>query len=62
MNYRIYEHVIGLPDHLDTPVEELEECLEGKTADEAEMFLRKYVSDIDRFGRKRRVYVYRKDR
>ena len=61
MSYRIYEHIIGLPDHLDTFLEELEECLEGRTADEAEDFIQKCVSDVDKYGRKRNVYVYREE-
>lgn len=61
MSYRIYEHIIGLPDHLDTPLELLEEYLEGKTADEAEDFIRKCVLDVDKYGRKRNVYVYREE-
>lgn len=39
MGYRIYEHIIGLPDHLDTPLEELEEYLEGRAVDDAENFI-----------------------
>lgn len=61
MGYRIYEHIIGLPDYLDTPLEELEVSLEFMTADQAEKFIRKYVSDLDKFGRERRVYVYREE-
>ena len=62
VEYRIYEHIIGLPDHLDTPLEELEVSLEFMTADQAEKFIRKYISDVDKFGRKRRVYVYREEK
>lgn len=61
MSCRIYEHIIGLPDHLDTPLELLEEYLEGKTADEAEDFIRKCVSNVDKYGRKRNIYVYKEE-
>ncbi len=56
-NYKIYEHTIGLPDYLDTRMIELEECFSEYSADEAEEFIEKYVSSVDKFGRKRRVYV-----
>lgn len=58
MDYRIYEHIVGLPDYLDTPMEELEECLAGYSAEEAQAFITKYVSSVDKYGRKRNVYVY----
>lgn len=62
-NYRIYEHIIGLPDFLDSPNESLEESFDemGLTADEAERELLKNESiyNTDCFGRKRRLYVYR---
>ena len=57
--YRIYEHIIGFPEHMDTICEELEECLQNFTADEAEKFIKKYVPGTDIYGRKRRIYVYR---
>lgn len=59
MGYRIYEHIIGFPSHLDTIMEELEECLEEYTAEEAEKFIEKYVPNVDKYGRRRNVYVYR---
>ena len=62
-NYRIYEHIIGLPDFLDSPNEALEESFDemGFTADEAERELLKNESiyNTDCFGQKRRLYVYR---
>lgn len=62
-NYRIYEHIIGLPDYLDNPIEELEEIFQemGYTADETERELLKNenIYNQDRFGRQRRLYVYR---
>lgn len=57
MDYRIYEHIVGLPDYLDTPMEELEECLAGYSAEEAQTFITKYVPSIDKYGRKRNVYI-----
>lgn len=57
MDYRIYEHIVGLPDYLDTPMEELEECLSGYSAEEAQAFITKYVSSVDKYGRKRNVYI-----
>lgn len=56
-NYTIYEHTIGLPDYLDTRMIELEECLSEYSADEAEEFIEKYVPNVDKYGRERRVYV-----
>ena len=57
MDYRVYEHIVGLPDYLDTPMEELEECLAGYSAEEAQTFITKYVPSIDKYGRKRNVYI-----
>lgn len=51
-NYTIYEHIIGLPDFLDTRMIELEEYLSEYSTDEAEKFI-----GVDKFGRNRRVYV-----
>lgn len=59
MNYRIYEHVIGLPSFTDSPVEELEEYCDDLTAEEAEEFIKKLVLPMDKYNRPRRVYVYR---
>lgn len=62
-NYRIYEHVIGLPDYLDTPLTVLEDYFfeMGYTAEQAEQDLKKNenIYNEDRFGRKIRLYVYR---
>lgn len=59
--YRVYEHIIGLPDYLDTIVEALEEVFYKYrfSADEAERFIENLVTDKDRYGRKRKIYVYR---
>lgn len=57
--YRIYEHIIGFPSHMDTIMEDLEECLQFSTAEKAEDFIKRCVPDIDIYGRKRNVYVYR---
>ncbi|MFR3656702.1 MAG: hypothetical protein ACLTWK_00270 [Eisenbergiella sp.] len=54
-NYTIYEHIIGLPDFLDTRMIELEEYLSKYSTDEAEKFIEKYVSSVDKFGRNRRL-------
>lgn len=61
MDYRIYEHTIGTPDHVDSPMEDLECYLADchYTADEAEKFIRKWLTDTDRYGNKRRIYVCR---
>ena len=61
MDYLVYEHTIGTPAHVDTEMEELEEILTDLhyTADEAEVFIKQWVSDTDRYGNKRRIYVYR---
>ena len=59
MNYRIYEHVIGLPSFTDSPVEELEEYCDGLTEEEAEYFIEKFALPMDKYGRPRRVYVCR---
>lgn len=57
--YRIYEKVIGIP--LKTINEELEECLEGYTAKEAEDYIEKHVPKTDIYGREVKVYVHRLD-
>lgn len=64
MDYKIYEHTIGFPDHLDNPMEDLEGYMADHryTADEAEEFIRKWIPDTDRFGNRRRIYVYRLDK
>lgn len=62
MNYRIYEHIVGLPSHLDTPLETLEEDLKDRTAEEAEEFIQRFVPNVDKYGRKRNVYVYREEK
>lgn len=63
MDYRIYEHTIGTPDHVDSPMEDLEDYMADHhyTAEEAEEFIRKWIPDVDRYGCRRRVYVYRLD-
>lgn len=57
MEYKIYEHTIGLPDHLDSEMEELEDYMADchYTADEAEEFIRQWLPDTDRYGNKRRI-------
>lgn len=64
--FTIYEHIKGLPSHIDTEVnEELAECiheysLHCDTEDEVE----KYVNEInkampsDKYGREHNLYVY----
>ena len=61
MDYRVYEHRIGTPAHVDSEMEELEDMLADfhYTADEAEEFIKQWIPDTDRYGNKRRVYVYR---
>ena len=61
MNYSIYEHTIGTPDHVDNEREDLESYMADcqYTADEAEEFIRRWIPDTDRYGDKRIVYVYR---
>lgn len=62
-NYRIYEHIIGLPSFLDEPVIEMEDAFAEMelTADEAEerIIKNEELYNTDQFGRKRRLYVYR---
>ena len=61
MDYRVYEHTIGFPAHLDSAMEDLENMFADfhYTADEAEEFIRQWIPDTDQYGNKRRVYVYR---
>ena len=61
MDYRVYEHTVGFPVHLDSAMEDLENMFADfhYTADEAEEFIRQWIPDTDRYGNKRRVYVYR---
>ena len=61
MDYRVYEHTIGTLAHVDSEMEELEDMLADfhYTADEAEEFIKQWIPDTDRYGNKRRVYVYR---
>lgn len=59
MDYRIYEHTIGTPDHVDSEMEDLEGYMADchYTADEAEEFIRKWLPDTDWYGNKRRIRV-----
>ena len=61
MDYLVYEHTIGTPSHVDTEMEDLEGMFEefGFSAEKAEQFIAQRVPSIDRYGCKRRVYVYR---
>ena len=61
LGYRIYEHIIGFPSHMDSIVDELEEifCYHNFTAIQAEEFIKEFVTDTDKYGRKRIIYVYR---
>lgn len=61
MDYLIYEHTIGTPAHIDTEMEELEELFTDLhyTADEAKAFITEWIPDTDRYGNKRRIYVYK---
>ncbi len=62
-NYAVYEHIVGLPDYLDTRMDGLEDFLaeSGYTAGEAEEYVKnaERVPETDRYGRKRRVYIYK---
>ena len=61
MDYLVYEHTIGTPEHVETEMEDLEGMFEEFkfTAEEAERFIKKWIPDVDRYGCRRRVYVYR---
>ena len=60
-NFRVYEHVYGLPDYLDRPHEEIEECILNDCCSSSQA--EKYIDNInamqqtDKNGRKRHLYI-----
>lgn len=59
MDYRVYCHVIGLPDYLDKIVEELEEFFEENnyTEEEAEEYIKKLGDAKTQYGEECRYYI-----
>lgn len=61
-NFVVYEHISGIPAHMDTIEDEITGCAmeDCKTEKEVERYIEKInkIQSTDRYGRKRNLYVY----
>lgn len=61
-NFVVYEHINGLPSHIDTVNEELTDCVMEfcKTKQEVEEYVEKInkIQPTDKYGRKRNLYIH----
>lgn len=61
-DFLVYEHISGIPEHMDTINEEIIECIQNncRTERQAERYIEEINnnSPVDKHGRKRNLYIF----